>query len=89
MVTMSEQYRLMIYFAVATLHLNRASIAVVRGPQTPKDFAERNKKVIERICDEALSLFGYELSHEQIGRAIRAYLAPGQSAVDVKVAILP
>ncbi len=86
---MSEQYRLMIYFAVATLHLYRAGIVVVRGRQTPVDFATRNKDVIKRVCDEALNLFGYELSQEQVDRAIVAYLAPGQSVAGAKAAILP
>lgn len=75
---MSKQYRLMIYFAVATLHFYRGSIVAVRGPQTPEEFREKNKEVVKRVFDEALSLFKYELSHEQMTRAIAAYLAKGQ-----------
>lgn len=86
---MSEQYRLMVYFAVATLHLYRADIVVVRGAQTAEEFAERNKDVIKQVLDEALSLFNYELSHEQVGRAVIAYMAPRQSITDTKVAIVP
>lgn len=86
---MSEQYRLMIYFAVATLHFYRGSIAAVRGPQTSKEFRERNEAVIKRVSDEALSLFNYELSSEQMGRAITAYLMPGQEVANTTPATIP
>ena len=85
---MSKRYRGMIYFAVATLHLYRGSIVAVRGPQTPEQFWERNKELVKRVCDEALTLFAYELSSEQINRAIWAYLQPGQVVSETKVAIL-
>ena len=86
---MTEQYRLMVYFAVATLHFYRADIAAVRGPQTPGEFAATNKDVIKRVLDEALNLFNYELSHEQISRAVVAYMAPGQSVANTNAAIIP
>ena len=86
---MSEKYRLMVYFAVATLHFYRTDIAPVRGSQTVGEFMERNRGVIQRVCDEALSLFNYELSTEQIGRAVSAYLARGQSVSGTSVATVP
>lgn len=83
---MSPQDRKMVYFAIATLYLYRCSIAAVRGPQTVPEFIARNELVIKRVRDEAISLFGYELSQEQIGRAIFAYLAPGQRVENTAVA---
>ena len=79
----------MIYFAVTTLHLYRASIAVVRGPQTPQEFIERNSAVIKRLSEEAIELFQYELSPEQIDRAVVCYLTPGQIVAQITVATLP
>lgn len=86
---MTDQYRLMIYFAVATLHFYRADIVAVEGSQTPKEFADRNKDVLKRVEDEALNLFRYELSSEQMGRAICAFLAPGQSVTETEPATMP
>lgn len=83
---MTEQYRLMTYFAVATLYFYRSSIVAVRGPQTPAEFAERNPEVLKRVAEEGLSLFNYELSHEQMMRAIAAYLTPGQKVEETKAA---
>jgi hypothetical protein len=74
---MSEQYRLMIMFAVATMHFYRDDISIVQG-ETLGEFAERNKPVIDRVFEEALN-FGYEISHAQIGQAIKAYLCPPSS----------
>lgn len=86
---MTEQYRLMVYFAIATLYLYRTDIVAVRGQQTPDEFMERNKSVIKRVSEEALNLFHYELSGEQMGRAVVAYLAPGQSVARTQPAIMP
>jgi len=72
---MSEQYRLMIYFAVATFHFYRNDIIPLEVGERYGVFAEKNKAVIKRVCDEALTLFQYELSDEQIGRAVKAYTA--------------
>lgn len=75
----TAQYRLMIYFACATLYFYRTSIVVTHGAQTPEDFARHNQDVLRRVNDEALSLFNYELSSDQMGRAVASFLAPGQS----------
>lgn len=77
----TPQYRLMIYFAIGTLHLYRTDLVVMHGMQTPESFAQCNEAVLKRVRDEALTLFGYKLSSEQVGRAIIAYIAPGQSAM--------
>lgn len=86
---MSREYRQMIYFAVATLYLYRADLVTVRGSQTPDEFMKRNKSVIERVSAEAINLFNYELSIQQIGRAVAAYLAPAQSVARTQPAFLP
>jgi hypothetical protein len=77
----SEKYRLMIMFAVATMHFYRNDITVVEG-ENLGEFAERNKAVMSRVFDEALNTFNYELSHRQIGQAIQAYLCPPCSMAD-------
>jgi hypothetical protein len=37
------------------------------------DFRNNNEAVIKRVYDEAKSIFNYELTHEQISRAINVY----------------
>ena len=37
------------------------------------DFRNANETVIKRVFDEAKSMFNYELSYEQMSRAIRVY----------------
>ena len=83
---MSDLYRLMIYFAVATLYFYRSDI----DPRckTVTEFVEKNRAIIDRVCDEAETLFSYELSHFQITRAIQAYLAAGQSVSNTESAVL-
>jgi hypothetical protein len=85
---MSENYRLMVYFAVATLHLYRKSIKPYEFGDTIEDFARRNVDVHERVMVEAENLFNYKLSHEQMRRAFASYLAPGQSVDDFGPATL-
>ena len=84
--TSSERYRMMIYFAVATFHFYRKEIVSCAEGETLGDFAEKNKDIVKRVVDEARSLFKYELSHEQIGTAIGAYLAPAQAVSKTEVA---
>lgn len=81
---MGANYRLMVYFAVATLHLYRSSILPYQFGETVEDFARRNVDVHERVMVEAKNLFGYELSHVQMRRAFASYLAPGQSVKDFR-----
>jgi len=79
---MTENYRLMVYFAVATLYLYRKSIKPYEFGETIEDFQGRNIDVQERVMIDGKNLFGYELSHEQMRRAFSSYLAPGQSIDD-------
>ena len=87
---MSEKYRLMVYFALATLYIYRKDIFPVNkiNEKGINLFREKNRTVLKRVCDEAKNLFGYELSSGQIERAIAAYLVPGQSVSGRKVATL-
>ncbi|MDB4984288.1 MAG: hypothetical protein JWM20_467 [Patescibacteria group bacterium] len=85
---MSKQYRLMIYFAVATFHLYRKEIIPPKEGETLGIFAENNKNIVKRVCDEAKNLFKYELSHEQIGKAIAVYTAEAQGVSDTEPATL-
>lgn len=75
----SDKYRLMVYFAVGTLHFYRQDIVPIGEGESFGSFAEKNRDVIRRVCDESLSLFNYELSHNQIGMAVKAYLTQSAS----------
>ena len=67
-------YKLMIYFAVATLYFYRDSIVEDSNPMTTHGlWASANEKVLKQVQAEALRYFDYELSHEQIGKAVAAY----------------
>jgi hypothetical protein len=72
--TSAQIYKLMIYFATATLYFYRGDIVNIEPGETLGDFANKNKAVISRVFEEALNIFGYELSSEQIGKAVYAYL---------------
>lgn len=70
---LSWKYRAMIYFAHSTLVLYKKTIECDRE-MSVKFFMEVNKDVVQRVCDEAISVFNYELSYEQICRACAVYL---------------
>jgi hypothetical protein len=69
---MSKQYRLMIYFAVATFLFYSKNI-VSHSRMTVGEFREKNPDVVTRVFEEGKS-FGYELSWEQMSRAIAAFI---------------
>jgi len=71
----SVLYRAAIYFAVATLYFYRGELKPLEDGQELGEFAQINDRVIKRVYEEAIEYLNYELSHEQIGTAIRAYLA--------------
>lgn len=68
----SEMYRLMIYFAHSTMCIYQKTI-VCNSKMSINDFRNQNELVIKRVYDEALSIFNYELSYEQMNRAIAVY----------------
>jgi hypothetical protein len=84
---MSEKYRLMIYFAHSTMVMYSKTIET-REDMTVGEFMKVNKDVTKRVFDEALSVFNYELSHEQMSRACYVYLHSiykAQSVYDTEV----
>ena len=70
--TPSEMYRLMTYFAHSTLCIYQKTIKC-DGKMSINDFRNENELVVKRVFDEALSIFNYELSYEQMNRAITVY----------------
>lgn len=85
---MSTTYRLMIHFAIATMHFYREDIIPLKEGEPLEIFADKNKDLIERVRQEAINLFQYELSHEQICRAIVAYFAKARSLKNTEPAVL-
>ena len=79
----SEKYRLMIYFGHSTMVMYSKDI-VLDAKMTYGEFADINKDLIKRVCDESLSIFNYELSHEQIGRIIKVYISSALNPQSVK-----
>lgn len=68
----SKLYRSMIYFAVATLHFYREDIRAVLDPN---EFMEVNRPAMNQVFKECLHYMDYELSTEQMRRAVISYLA--------------
>lgn len=85
---MTKQYRSMIYAAVGTLHFYRKDIIPLEEGEKLGVFLEKNREIVKRVIEEVFNLFQYKLSHEQIGKAIKAYTAPGQSVADTEAATL-
>ena len=61
----SQIYRMMIYFAHSTIIIYGKTI-IDKKEMTIKEFREQNKEVVQRIFDEGLSIFNYELSYDQV-----------------------
>jgi methionine salvage enolase-phosphatase E1 len=76
---MTEQYRLMVYAGIAILHFYRKDVFPHAAGETLGDFARKNDAVLLRVVEETRSTFHYELSHQQIGFIINAYIAESQS----------
>lgn len=69
---LSEMYRLMIYFAHSTLCIYSKTI-ICNKNMSINDFRNSNEAVCKRVFDEARTIFNYELSYEQMSRAINVY----------------
>lgn len=80
-----DNHKLMIYAAVATMHFYRKDIIPLREGEQYGVFAEKNAAVIQRVFDEVLHKFNYELSHMQIGTAIKAYTAESFSVEETEI----
>ncbi len=63
----------MIYFVHATLHIYAKDTKINKGG-TLGEFAKNNPELIKRVEQEAINIFGYELSSNQIGAGIGSYL---------------
>lgn len=70
---MTDQYKLMIYFAVATLHIYQKEIRI-ETEMSVTTFRDRYHYEVQRVFDECLSIFNYQLSYEQIDRAIVVFM---------------
>lgn len=71
---MSKIYRLMIYFVFATICIYEESITYTGRKMTGGEFYDKNKSVIDRVREEAINLFSYDLSESQIGSGVLTYL---------------
>ena len=80
-------YELMTQFAIATLYRYRKEIVLspVAG-ERPSEFAQKNADIVQRVRDEAKSLYNYKLTPAQVHWAIKVYLAPSLSVRNTPVA---
>lgn len=74
MKTMSAKYRLMIYFFHSTLVMYEKDIKS-GDIMSPLIFRAMNQKVVDRVCEEAVNIFEYELSYEQVMKGCHTYLS--------------
>jgi len=61
----------MMFFVVGTIHFYRGNI---KPATSAEDFRKKNSKLVQRIFDEGLTTFKYELSYNQVNSGIAAYL---------------
>lgn len=80
---MSNQYKLMIYFVMGTLAIYENDI-IHDERMTPDDFIKLNKDVTDRIHQEALNIFQYELSYNQLVKGVLMYLTAKLNKQSVK-----
>ena len=87
----SQMYRLMIYFAHSTLVMYSGSIKINKDSMSISEFRNANADVLKRVTAEALSIMNYELSYNQMEKAIAVYLQSTynpQRIEDTEVAVL-
>jgi len=80
---MSQQYKLMIYFAHSTLVIYSKTI-VSNDKMNVAAFRKKNKDVIHRVFEEGLSIMKYELSYEQMNAACLVFLQSKHFPLSVK-----
>ena len=68
----NNEYKLMSYFVVGTLHFYRNDII---ESETVGEFRTNNPKLIQTIFEDGKKYFNYELSFNQISKGILAYMA--------------
>ncbi len=76
----------MIFFAVGTFHFYRDDVRSIEAGETVGAFADKNEMLIQRVRQEAINYYDYELSGQQMGKAIEAYLIPARSLLDTRPA---
>lgn len=82
MANSSRKYRSMIYAAVGTIHFYRKDFVPPIEGETYGVIMDKNKVLVARVQEEIQNLFGYELSEQQIGKALVAYGCPAQSVAE-------
>lgn len=75
----------MIYAAVGTIHFYRKDFVPSEPGTTWGEMTEKNKILVDRVREEIVSIFGYELSDIQMAKALDAYSSDGQSVADTTV----
>ena len=75
------KYRAMIYAAVSTIHFYRKDYVPWVEGEMNGVIVDKNRKLVERVKQEILNIFDYDLSDIQIAKAFVAYGSPEQ-AVD-------
>lgn len=79
----SDRYRMMIYFAAHTIFIYSKDL-ICSVTMTVAEFGEQNKEIIQRVFDEGLSIMNYELSTEQMNRAIYSFMQAKYYPLSVK-----
>jgi hypothetical protein len=76
------KYRAMIYTAVSTIHFYRKDYVRWVEGETYGAIVDKNRKLVDRVREEILNIFEYDLSDIQIAKAFVAYGHPEQSVDD-------
>ena len=88
MANYGPKYRLMIYAAVCTIHFYNKDFVPFEEGEAYGAIMSKNKVLLKRVEEEVLSLFGYVLSEQQLGKALVAYAAPARAVAERPVARL-
>jgi len=75
-------YRAMEYVAIATFLFY--SDGIDTDCTTTTEFREKNPEVVQRVFEETLSVFNYELSWYQVDAAILGYVTAIKKPLNVK-----
>ena len=70
---MTESYKLMIHVAHSLMVMYSADV-VANDKMTVAEFRDKNPGLCEFVFSECIKQYRYELSHEQVSRAILVFL---------------
>lgn len=76
---MTEKYKLMLYFTIASLHLYRDCIGPPQEEETVETFMQNNKELLHRITVDAYRLFYWDMTLGQLQVAVMFYLQPSRT----------